>query len=89
MTLVVDPARMVEACTHLRDTEGFNLLVDIAGYDYLGWGTKSGGIHRHAGRTRPQRGRIAGLPAVPEPKLKRFAIINDLLRVSDCPSGCA
>ena len=25
-TLVVDPARLVEACTHLRDEEEFNFL---------------------------------------------------------------
>ena len=37
-TLVVDPARLVEACTHLRDEEGFNFLSDISAADYLGWG---------------------------------------------------
>ena len=37
-TLVVDPARLVEACAHLRDEEGFDFLSDIAAADYLGWG---------------------------------------------------
>ena len=37
-TLVVDPARIVEACTHLRDEQGFNMLVDVSAVDYLGWG---------------------------------------------------
>ena len=37
-TLVVDPARIVEACTHLRDAAGFTMLVDISPTDYLGWG---------------------------------------------------
>src|SRR5688500_7068957 len=37
-TLVVDPARLVEACTALRDEHGFNFLADIAAADYLGWG---------------------------------------------------
>ena len=37
-TLVVDPARIVETCTYLRDAEGFNVLVDVSGVDYLGWG---------------------------------------------------
>ncbi len=37
-TLVVDPARLEEACLHLRDEEGFNLLLDIVATDYLGWG---------------------------------------------------
>ena len=39
-TLVVDPARLVEACTHLRDEEGFNILSDITPTDYLGWGAR-------------------------------------------------
>src|SRR5207247_2263042 len=39
-TLVVDPARVVEACTHLRDEEGFNFLSDITAVDYLGWGER-------------------------------------------------
>ena len=37
-TLVVDPARLVEACTALRDGHGFNFLADIAVADYLGRG---------------------------------------------------
>ena len=57
-TLVVDPARLVEACTHLRDEQGFNLLLDITATDYLGWGERAGRrLHRHAGRTRPQLSR--------------------------------
>ena len=39
-TLVVDPARVVEASTYLRDELGFNLLLDITGTDYLGWGER-------------------------------------------------
>ena len=37
-TLVVDPARVVEASLYLRDELGFNLLLDITATDYLGWG---------------------------------------------------
>ena len=29
---------LVEACTHLRDEEGFDFLSDITPVDYLGWG---------------------------------------------------
>ena len=36
VTLVVDPARLVEASTVLRDDHGFNFLADIAAADYLG-----------------------------------------------------
>ena len=51
-TLVVDPARIVEACTHLRDEEGFNVLVDLSAVDYLGWGATdvAGYIGTPAGR---------------------------------------
>jgi len=37
-TLVVDPARLLEACYSLRDEHGFNFLADVAAADYLGWG---------------------------------------------------
>ena len=37
-TLVVDPARLIEACTVLRDGHGFNFLSDVSSVDYLGWG---------------------------------------------------
>ena len=52
VTLVVDPARLVEACTVLRDEHGFNVLGDIAGADYLGWGEQevAGYIGTAAGR---------------------------------------
>ena len=48
-TLVVDPARIVEACTHLRDEEGYNVLVDLSGVDYRGWERK--GVAGHTGTT--------------------------------------
>ena len=44
-TLVVDPARVVEACTHLRDVEGFNVLADLAAADYLGWGERGDAVY--------------------------------------------
>ena len=51
-TLVVDPARLVEACTALRDDHGFNFLADIAVADYLGWGEQevAGYIGTDSGR---------------------------------------
>src|SRR5581483_3427525 len=39
-TLVVDPARLLEACRYLRDELEFRFLADIAATDYLGWGEK-------------------------------------------------
>ena len=66
-TLVIDPARIVEACTHLRDAEGFNVLVDLSGVDYLGWGVDGRRrLHRDPRRARPERRGLAGLPARPD-----------------------
>ncbi len=51
-TLVVDAARIVEACIHLRDEQGFNFLSDVTPTDYLGWGARgvSGYIGTIGGR---------------------------------------
>ena len=85
-TLVVDPARVVEACTHLRDAEGFNFLSDLSAADYLGWGADgvSGYIGTAAGRdlNAPM---TQGLQVLPKPKPKRFAINYHLLSVSSRP----
>ena len=86
-TLVVDPARIVEACTHLRDEQGFNALVDLSGVDYLGWGSTdvAGYIGTPAGRDLNAEG-SQGFQRVPAPKEKRFAVVYHLLRVADEPA---
>ena len=85
-TVVVDPARLVEACTYLRDEEGFEMLSDIAAADYLGWGAKgpSGYIGTAWGRdlNSPM---TQGYQKRPEPKPKRFAMNYHLLSVSETP----
>jgi NADH/F420H2 dehydrogenase subunit C len=85
-TLVVEPSRLVEACTHLRDEEGFNFLSDIAAADYLGWGEKgvSGYIGTAAGRdlNLPM---TQGLQTLPASKPKRFSISYHLLSVGAEP----
>ena len=85
-TLVVDPARLVEACLHLRDEAGFNFLSDIAPSDYLGWGEKgvAGYVGTADGRDLNQPG-SQGYARVPDPKPKRFAVTYQLLRVSRRP----
>jgi NADH:ubiquinone oxidoreductase subunit C len=88
-TLVVDPVRLVEACTHLRDEEGFDVLSDITATDYLGWGEK--GVAGYFGTTD---GRDLNQPSAqgasvhsqgfgrsPEPKPTRFAVNYHLLAV--------
>ena len=86
-TLVVDPARIVEACTHLRDEEGYNVLVDLSGVDYLGWERKgvAGHIGTPQGRDLHAPG-SQGRERTPDPKPKRFAVVYQLLRISDSPS---
>ena len=85
-TLVVDPARLVEASLVLRDEHGFNFLADIAAADYLGWGEQdvAGYIGTAAGRDIHEPG-SQGLARVPDPKQKRFSISYHLLRVDDDP----
>ena len=85
-TLVVDPARIVEACTHLRDAEGFNFCSDVSAVDYLGWGERgvAGYIGTRGGRDLHAPG-SQGHARVPEPKPKRFAVNYHLLAVADEP----
>ena len=85
-TLVVDAARIVEACTHLRDTEGFNFLSDLTPTDYLGWGGKgvAGYFGSANGRDLDNPG-SQGLARVPDAKPKRFAVNYHLLRLGGDP----
>jgi len=86
-TVVVDPARLVDACTHLRDELGFNFLADIAATDYLGWGTKgvSGAIGTRTGRdlNRPATQGFQSLQAL---KPRRFAVNYHLLALRAPPA---
>ncbi|MEO5633700.1 NADH-quinone oxidoreductase subunit C [Gaiella sp.] len=86
-TLVVDAARIVEACTYLRDELGFNFLSDLTPTDYLGWGSRgvSGYIGTAAGRDMHGPG-TQGLARVPDPKPKRFAVNYHALRLADDPA---
>jgi NADH-quinone oxidoreductase subunit C len=81
-TLVVDPARIVEACTHLRDEEGFNFLSDITPVDYLGWGEGrvAGYYGTAAGRDLGAQS-AQGFSRTPEPKPARFAVNYHLLAI--------
>jgi NADH-quinone oxidoreductase subunit C len=87
VTLVVDPARLVEACAHLRDAQGFNVLADVAAVDYLGWGEPgvAGYLGTAGGRDLNEPG-SQGLARVPDPKPKRFSVSYLLLRVADDPA---
>jgi len=83
-TLVVDPARLVEACAYLRDEHGFAFLSDISAADYLGWGAE--GV---AGYIGDSSGRDLNTPAaqgfarLPELKPKRFSMSYHLLALRE------
>ncbi len=81
-TLVVEPARLVEACLDLRDRLGFRFCADIAAADYLGWARSSEQVAGYWG-TRGGRDTgapgSAGLARLPRPKPKRFSVSYHLL----------
>jgi NADH-quinone oxidoreductase subunit C len=80
-TLVVDPARLVEAARHLRDALGFNFLSDVTPTDYLDWGRQTAGYYGTAqGRDLNFPG-SQGLPRRPQPKPKRFSVSYHLLAI--------
>jgi NADH-quinone oxidoreductase subunit C len=79
-TLIVDPARLIEACTHLRDEEGFNVLSDITPTDYLGWGEQGvAGYYGTASGRNLNSPAAQGLPSTPRPRPTRFAVNYHLL----------
>ena len=82
-TLVIDPARLVEACRHLRDELGFNFLSDIMPADYLGWSLRAaaGYYGTASGRDINAPG-SAALARLPAPKPKRFAMNYHLLALA-------
>ena len=90
-TLVVDPTRLMEACLHLRDVEGFRFLSDLTPTDYLGWGTRgvAGYYGTRLGRDLNFPGGLGGATAsqgyarVPTPKTKRFAVNYHLLALRE------
>ncbi|MFL6068885.1 MAG: NADH-quinone oxidoreductase subunit C [Gaiellaceae bacterium] len=79
-TIVVDRDALVDACTYLRDEEGFNFLSDISAADYLGWASAgvSGYIGTPAGRNLNDP-MTQGFQRLPEAKPKRFAMNYHLL----------
>ncbi len=83
-TLVVDPARLAEACTMLRDEHGFNLLLDITATDYLGWAaTPVSGYFGTAGGRDLNEPSTQGYARTPDPKPARFSLNYHLLRLAD------
>jgi NADH:ubiquinone oxidoreductase subunit C len=86
-TLIVDPARLIDASLHLRDELGFGFLSDITPTDYLGWAERSpaGYYGTAAGRDINAPGSHA-LGRLPKPKPKRFSMNYHLLAIGPSPS---
>lgn len=81
-TVVVERERVLDAALHLRDSEGFNMLSDVAATDYLGW--SEAGIAGYWGSAAGRDGNLPGswgLARSPEPKPKRFAVSYLLVRL--------
>ena len=77
---MVEPSRLLEAATYLRDTEGFRFLSDVAATDYLGWGEK--GVSAYIGTASGRdlmHPMTQGLQALPELKPKRYSVSYHLL----------
>jgi NADH-quinone oxidoreductase subunit C len=86
-TLVVDPARLVESCLHLRDEHGFDLLLDVTATDFLGWGgAEVSGYYSTASGRDLNEPSTQGYQRTPEPKPKRFSLSYHLLRLSQDPA---
>ena len=85
-TLVADPARLVDTCTHLRDEGGFNFLADLTPADYLGWPQTKEHVAGYkgsaAGRDINSPGSW-GLERLPEGMPKRFSVNYHLLAIPD------
>ena len=85
-TLRVEPSRLLEACTYLRDEHGFRFLSDLSATDYLGW---RGGGEDVAGYFGTQDGRdinspsTQGLQRLPARKPKRFSVSYHLLALQE------
>jgi NADH-quinone oxidoreductase subunit C len=85
-TLIVDPARVVEACTYLRDELGFNFLSDLTASDFLGWPQSEGDVAGYKGSASGRNINSPGswgLARLPEPKPKRFSVSYHLLAIPE------
>jgi NADH-quinone oxidoreductase subunit C len=82
LTLVVAPADLLAVATTLRDTGGleFDMLVDVAGVDYLTYGMDEWRT-RSATESGFSRGVRRGSPPVSPDTPRRFAVAYHLLSV--------
>ena len=86
-TVTIATDRIREACEHARDELGFDMCVDVAATDYLGWGGKgvSGYIGTASGRDL-MHPMTQGLQVLPQLKPKRFSVSYHLLALRQPPA---
>jgi NADH:ubiquinone oxidoreductase subunit C len=85
-TLVVEPARILDAATHLRDELGFWFLSDISATDYLSWRDDAGDVSGYIGTANGRdlnAPSTQGLERLPAAKPKRFAVNYHLLALRE------
>jgi NADH-quinone oxidoreductase subunit C len=84
LTIEVEPARLLEVCTALRDADDlrFDLLVDLCGVDYLEYGRDEWKTHSATGTgfSRGVRGRPKSYETTQQPP-RRFAVVYHLLSI--------
>jgi NADH-quinone oxidoreductase subunit C len=83
LTLMVQPAELIEVATALRDEAGleFAMLVELAGVDYLTYGMDEWKTVK-ATESGFSRGVVRGSPPVSADTPKRFAVAYHLLSLS-------
>jgi NADH:ubiquinone oxidoreductase subunit C len=85
-TLVVEPERLLEAATYLRDELGFSFLSDITAADYLGWASDPDDVSGYIGTATGRDLNVPstqGLARLPQAKPKRFALNYHLLALRE------
>jgi NADH-quinone oxidoreductase subunit C len=85
-TLVVEPERLLEAATYLRDELGFSFLSDISAADYLGWASDPDDVSGYIGTATGRDLNVPstqGLARLPQAKPKRFALNYHLLALRE------
>ncbi len=89
LTLDVAVDQLVAVCTLLRDAEGYDLLSDVTGVDYLGYQGEVAGYWGGGSAGRDlNRSASAGKGAVPEAAgPKRFSVSTTLCKVMTVTDG--
>jgi NADH-quinone oxidoreductase subunit C len=89
LTLDVPVDRLPDVCRFLRDEEGYDLLSDVTGVDYLGYEGEVAGYWSGGADGRDlNRSASAGKRVVPEPAgPKRFAVATTLAKVMTVADG--